>query len=215
LSLSSSKKAWSVYQQKTVAGGANTFFANSRHALLLHHSKPFLDGYNNFIKLKSCQTCGVLVGGLIDMDMGQPYWKDLGETFDLGSNYFQPTQDSINRLVDVGFYNGSGGFTSLPLFCDRQSLLNGNCYPKMEWVQLRQQMLKEEGTSLDSDQCVLIKDHGLVPINEFRIIRILNSSGSIVWQDSALANHWDLPSGIYFVQGTNEKQAIAFKVFIP
>ena len=215
LSMSSSKKAWSVYQQKTVAGGANTFFANARHALLLHHTKPILDGYNNFIKLKSCQTCGVLVGGLIDMDMGQPYWKDQSETFDLGSNYFQPTNDSLAGLVQVGYYNGSGGFSTLPLACDRQSLLNGNCYPKMEWVQLRQQLLKEEGTSIEPNQCVLIKGQGLEPVGRFRIIRVLNSGGSIVWEGSESWNHLELPSGIYFVQGTNEKQALAFKVFIP
>lgn len=215
LSLSSSKKAWSVYQQKTVAGGANTFFANSRHALLLHHTKPFLDGYNNFIKLKSCTTCAVLIGGLIDMDMDQPYWKDQGETFDLGSNYFQPTKDSLTGLVQVGYYNGSGGFSALPLACDRQSLLNGNCYPKMEWVQLRQQMLKEEGTSIEPKQCVLIKGQGLEPVGGFKIIRVLNSSGALVWGGSGTLDRIELPSGVYFVQGTSEVQAMAFKVFIP
>ena len=215
LSMSNTKKAWSVYQQKTIAGGANTFFANTRHGLLLHHTKPFLDGYNNFIKLKSCTTCAVLIGGLIDMDMGQPYWVDQSETFDLGSNYFQPTKDSLTGLVQVGYYNGVGGFTALSLACDRQSLLNGNCYPKMEWVQLRQQMLKDEGTSIEPKQCVLIKGQGLEPINEFRVIRVLNSNGALVWEGSGSSDRIDLPSGIYFVQGATDNQARAFKVFIP
>jgi hypothetical protein len=213
--MSNTKKAWSVYQQKTIAGGANTFFANTRHGLLLHHTKPFLDGYNNFIKLKSCTTCAVLIGGLIDMDMGQPYWVDQSETFDLGSNYFQPTKDSLTGLVQVGYYNAVGGFTALSLACDRQSLLNGNCYPKMEWVQLRQQMLKDEGTSIEPKQCVLIKGQGLEPINEFRVIRVLNSNGALVWEGSGSSDRIDLPSGIYFVQGATDNQARAFKVFIP
>jgi len=217
ISLSGTKSAWSALLSKTVAGGANTFFANARHALLIQQVKPFLDGYNNFVQKQSCGTCGALLGGIVDMDMSQPYWVNQGEKFNLGANYFQPVQSQIQDLVQIGYYSAQGNFAALDLQGDRQSLLNGTCYSKMEWVKMRQSMQEEPGTELDPGAYLLIREGFVEPRSGFEVETIYSLSGQVVWRQSNAPVQWPiaLAPGVYIMHGRAENRHLRYKVIVP